>query len=357
MNASDPLVSVIIPLYNHAPYIRNCLHSVYRQTYPAVELIVIDDGSRDASAAVAERYLRRCPYPQRLLRQENRGTAPTINRGIDLSRGRYISVLNSDDRYHRERLATLVRRLEETGSRLAFSKIHHIDQNGEPIGRRTLHPLYYQQALARSRFFPTRTFEFLRNNWAVSSGNLFFRRDLLEDTGPFTDLAVAQDWDFILRAVLWEEPQFVDRVLYAYRVHPKNSIRTWHALQHDEVDQVLSSYLREVDSASNPLAPGPRQWGPYWEVFVSCYLRHLNVYPRTWELLQEGLEDGAREYSAFETRLVETLEAQAAYSFQQSARLMEHGREKLPGLLSRAVGQGRFLLRRLKDWLRRLGPG
>jgi len=91
----SPTVSVVIPCYNAAPFLRETLDSVLNQTRPALEVIVVDDGSTDESAAVAESY----GPPVRVIRQENRGQSAARNRGMDEARGEWVALLDADDRW------------------------------------------------------------------------------------------------------------------------------------------------------------------------------------------------------------------------------------------------------------------
>src|SRR6476661_4776701 len=90
-----PLVSILIPNFNHAPYLGDAIGSVLAQSYDNVEVIVIDDGSTDASRAVAARFGNRIRY----IWQENRGLSAARNRGIRAATGEYIGLLDADDLY------------------------------------------------------------------------------------------------------------------------------------------------------------------------------------------------------------------------------------------------------------------
>lgn len=96
-----PTVSVVIPCYNASGFLRETLDSVLAQTEPALEVLVIDDGSRDDSAAVAESY----GAPVRVIRQENQGESVARNRGIEEARGEWIAYLDSDDLWEPTKLA------------------------------------------------------------------------------------------------------------------------------------------------------------------------------------------------------------------------------------------------------------
>jgi glycosyltransferase involved in cell wall biosynthesis len=90
---SYPAISVITPCYNGAMYLRQTIESVLTQTYPPLEMIVVDDGSTDDSAAIAESF----GPPVRVIRQRNAGTAAARDAGLALAQGEYIHFLDGDD--------------------------------------------------------------------------------------------------------------------------------------------------------------------------------------------------------------------------------------------------------------------
>ncbi|MBP1599334.1 MAG: glycosyl transferase [Acidobacteria bacterium] len=104
----DPLVSIVIPDFNHAPYIGEAIQSVLDQTYPLHEIVVVDDGSTDDSREVVARFGNRVRY----LWQENRGLSAARNTGIRAAQGEYVGLLDADDMYEPEFLSTLVPILE-----------------------------------------------------------------------------------------------------------------------------------------------------------------------------------------------------------------------------------------------------
>lgn len=89
----NPLVSVIIPVYNTEKYLAESIESIFCQTYRPVELIVVDDGSTDGSAAVAQRYIPRLTY----LSQEHSGSSAARNTGLQVAHGDFYSFLDADD--------------------------------------------------------------------------------------------------------------------------------------------------------------------------------------------------------------------------------------------------------------------
>jgi glycosyltransferase involved in cell wall biosynthesis len=105
----SPHVSIVIPSYNHAPFLRACLESVRVQTFEDWEVILVDDGSTDDSLEIARDFGERV----RIFRNErNLGTYGTQQRGLEEARGESVAILNSDDLWHPEKLASQVHLLE-----------------------------------------------------------------------------------------------------------------------------------------------------------------------------------------------------------------------------------------------------
>ena len=120
-------VSVIVPLYNKAHYIRRALDSIAAQTFSDFEVIVIDDGSTDGGAALARAY----PDPRvRVLVQENQGPGGARNRGVREARGELLAFLDADDEWTPEYLSTSVRLLGKAGSDVATITSGYVELPG-----------------------------------------------------------------------------------------------------------------------------------------------------------------------------------------------------------------------------------
>lgn len=110
--------SVIIPLYNKAPYVEKALRSVVDQTYLDYEIIVIDDGSQDGSAEIAERVLAGASVPHQVICQANAGVSTARNNGAAIAKGEYVSFLDADDWWSPaflEKMDRLIRNYPEAG--------------------------------------------------------------------------------------------------------------------------------------------------------------------------------------------------------------------------------------------------
>jgi len=127
-----PTVSVIMPVYNCAAYVEEAIRSVMGQTCENWELLVIDDGSKDETFAVAQRLAQEDARVTALKNPENMGVARTRNRGLAEARGEYIAFLDGDDRWHPEKLQEQIRRMQETGAALSYTSYAIVDAAGNP---------------------------------------------------------------------------------------------------------------------------------------------------------------------------------------------------------------------------------
>jgi hypothetical protein len=121
------------------------------------------------------------------------------------------------------------------------------------------------------RAFPSVGFALLKQNVAISTGNLFFRRSLFDRVGGFRPLLHCHDWDFLLRGVVLDEPTFVPLPLYEYRIHETNSYRALGDVAVRETEAVLTAYFSAAQRApaANPLAPAPANWPGVFDTMMS----------------------------------------------------------------------------------------
>lgn len=213
-----PTVSVVMPAYNYGQFVGEALESVLDQTYPRelIDVIVIDDGSTDDTAAVVGRYVDLVPDTVRLVRQPNRGYVGTVNVGIERARGDLLALLDADDVWTGDKLAKQVRRLiDEPELGLVFSDLVLVDGAGVPYGRPTMladmaenYPVPRARAAARLLF-----------NNAVFESSIVMRRELASPIPE--DLPIA-DWWIAVSAALHGEIDWVREPLVRYRVHGDN---------------------------------------------------------------------------------------------------------------------------------------
>lgn len=271
-----PLVSVVIPSYNHARFLEATIGSVVAQTYRPLELVVVDDGSSDGSVELLRKLFTDIELDKAvLLEQPNRGAHAAIMRGIEASSGELVAILNSDDFYHPERFERLLPQLLGGRHDLVFSGVQFVDTNGDAMAASEGWPQWYRTCLDETADCPTVGFGLLVHNFSVSSGNFLFRRGLYDNLSGFSDHRFTHDWDFLIRSLHYSEPAFVREPLISYRIHEGNTTETVRHLLRDEAGDALRRYISLVSSEKppNPLAPCPHNWPRYFDRFAaSCPL-------------------------------------------------------------------------------------
>ncbi len=217
MNVSErgPRVSVVIPTHNNGAYLESALDSVYRQTYPVHEIIVVDDASSDDTSERMQRHAERVRY----LKQAHAGSAVARNRGIMNASGDYVAFLDSDDMWLPEKLDKQISlAVEHPGSVLIYCDFHRsekleVDLTSGLAGRKHWQVGSEFQSLLRQNFLHT--------------SSVVVPRAALAASGLFDPKLInAQDWDLWLRLAASGEFRFVDEVLSFYRLHPTQSVRS-----------------------------------------------------------------------------------------------------------------------------------
>lgn len=130
----DPLVTVIIPNYNKSTYLQQCIDSVIRQTYRPIEILVVDDASKDCSVEILMELQRKYSMLKVIQLKENGGVSHARNVGISQACGSIVTMLDSDDFYiNSKKIENEVHALQQTGTNLAFaySKTVFVDENGK----------------------------------------------------------------------------------------------------------------------------------------------------------------------------------------------------------------------------------
>jgi glycosyltransferase involved in cell wall biosynthesis len=212
---STPLVSIIIPSYNHSKYIKECIESVINQTYENIELIVIDDGSRDDSTDIIAELANR--YRFKYYFQSNIGLSATLNRGLfEYVSGDFCSFIASDDKMLPNRIELLVKKFND----LANGDVAAIYSDGYLINE------HGQRVDLFSRKYPLSIWSnvhksLIIENW-IGALSLLFRTSCLKKIGGFDASLKVEDYDMLLRISFMYQIVYLDAPLFEYRWHGAN---------------------------------------------------------------------------------------------------------------------------------------
>ena len=128
---NDPLVTVVMPAYRARDYVEAAVRSVVAQTMPRWELLVIDDCSGDDTPRIVEALAREDDRIRLIRNEENMGVARTRNRGLDMARGQFVALLDSDDVWMPEKLERQLALMEKTGADIGYCSYAIVDARGE----------------------------------------------------------------------------------------------------------------------------------------------------------------------------------------------------------------------------------
>jgi len=134
-NQKRPLVSVVMPVYNAERFLRQAIDSVLNQTYQNIELIAVDDCSKDNSLQILTEYQENDSRVRVIKQKQNQGVAHARNRGVQLAKGEFIALLDSDDVWEVEKLDKQVLLLSQADADIAYCSLDFIDENGIQIKR------------------------------------------------------------------------------------------------------------------------------------------------------------------------------------------------------------------------------
>lgn len=200
-----PRVSIIIPCYNYGKYLSECVESSINQTYPNLEIIIVDDGSTDNTADVAKFLIRQYPKKIRYYKKENSG-GPALPRnfGVQKAIGEFIICLDADDKLHRLYVELCLQALRDNPSAsIAYTAIQCFGDHSQIWPVRN----YSFQELLYSDFIP--------------AGSMY-KRSVWEEVGGYKlDVGTMDDWNFWIEAgKLGYYGIPIKQELFYYRVHP-----------------------------------------------------------------------------------------------------------------------------------------
>ena len=316
MNGTDPLVSIIVPCYNHAPFLAQRMESIFAQTYPCYEVILLDDASTDGSAELLASYARDPRVSHWVTNERNSGSAfRQWRRGVERARGEWVWIAESDDYCLPGFLESLVGLARAHPEALLFaSGFTRVDEAGRPLPGGLDYPL---RVVPGSEVVPAK-FNWGTYIWNVSCA--LFRRDAFRfvDWERVCAMRFCGDWllyGMVLRhGALATYPTKLAR----YRVHAATVSRSPEAvyLRYEEGIEVLRYLLAQYSFG-------------FFALWRTAFMWH-------WALWHTTLPREAK--SSFRDRLETCLGNKSAVAYWATALLFYLLR--LRGVLSLRSGRG-----------------
>ena len=129
-----PLVSVVIPSYNHEKFVSQAIKSVLGQDFDDLELIIVDDASKDASRQIIQKYAEEDARVRVIFHETNCGIAKTMNDGNEIAQGKFLACTASDDVWMKDKLSKQLAVLESNENLIVWTEAEVIDESGQPVG-------------------------------------------------------------------------------------------------------------------------------------------------------------------------------------------------------------------------------
>lgn len=231
--ADHPLVSVLMPAYNARRYVAEAIGSVLAQTWRDFELLIIDDGSTDDTAAILARHAAADPRV-RVLSRRNGGIGAALNDGLVQARGELVARMDADDFCLPQRFARQVEFLRQAPDCvLVGSRVLLIDPDGAPLFEMADIPTEHEAIDAM----------LLQARWSIVHPSVMMRRDVVRRIGGYNnDVVPVEDHDLFLRLAEVGRLANLPDVLLRYRKHPMNSVRVL-------ADRRVNALRRVMDAA------------------------------------------------------------------------------------------------------------
>lgn len=285
-DATSPLLSVIVPVYNVEPYLAPCLESISAQKYKNLEILVIDDGSTDGSLAIAEKFA--CSDPRfRIIRQQNAGLGAARNTGIREAVGTYLAFADSDDLVPPHAYSTMMESLNSSGSDFAVGSLNRL------IGNRREVPAWAKKVHIKDRIgiqideFP----EILQD---VFAWNKVFKASFWDEhIGAFPEGILYEDQQPTARAYLLSTGfDVLSAVVYDWRIREDRSSITQNKDDIRDLKDRLEVCIRTREFLdTHASAEVLRSW--LWKVLGPDLGQYYAQVPRTgdeyWAALRQGL--------------------------------------------------------------------
>lgn len=292
---SSPKVSIIVPVYNVASYVAQCIRSILEQSYTNFELLIVDDGSTDGSSEIIQTFLT--DDRVQILTQTNKGLSAARNHALEKARGEWVSFIDGDDYLDPDFLKTLLDTCEKDKTEVAVCAIHEFDAEGTHY-QDTIHDeiKFYGQAsgslINMSPFIPV--------TFYPSAWNKLYKRSLF-DTIQYPVGFLYEDhpvhWEIMLRT---ERFSYIRRPLYFHRTDEKSRISRGGDRRNFEIFYIIS-YIYSLVC---------KDYGYYTAKHVIAQILQRLVWERSWSIVDPAIKHEMSWLFEIHRKLLEVCESE-----------------------------------------------
>lgn len=278
IHMEEKKISVIIPAYNTAAYISDCLNSILGNRYRNLEIICIDDGSTDATAGILDEFAERDARIV-VVRQKNAGVSAARNAGLDIATGDFIAFVDSDDFVDKDFFSKLMQCMQETSADIVIGKNREVGEQRH-------------EAICSDGYSP----KLLGLDEVISNADAknhlwgrIYTKAAIADNRMSTDISLGEDTVFNLAVIFsLEQPVicFVDARLYYYRKRTSSAI---HTMANVNMLQMVPKLLGLLDVQSNEHKKGLLLKESFKVIYAYRYLEQFSIEKRYVRKLSKEL--------------------------------------------------------------------
>lgn len=248
--ATPPLVTVVALCYNHARFLPEALNSIQEQTYPNLEVLLVDNASTDGSLALLREYAQANPTWQLLAQPRNLGLCAAFNLAYRQSKGVFLLDFATDDVLLPQRIAAQVAAFQQLPATcgMVYSDAELIDENSRHVRfhyRRSARGLHPRPASGY-------VFSEILQRYFISTPTMMMRRATLDALGGYDETLYYEDFDFWVRASRDWEFYFLDEVTTRKRLHPQAMSRTAYRSHDPHLDSTIRTCLKALHLCQTP---------------------------------------------------------------------------------------------------------
>ena len=211
----EKLISVIIPIYNANVYLSACIQSILDQTYTDLELLLIDDGSTDASGKICDQYAQK-DSRVKVVHNTNHGVSYSRNMGLALAKGEYITFCDADDLYKQNYIMKMRNAAQSQDADIVICNYSYLHKPQNKICERASGSIEKEEIYRRM---------FINNTIGGFVWNKFFRKDTIGEIHFDENMQICEDTYFVCRALKnAKKVYYVGESLYLYRVHQNSTM-------------------------------------------------------------------------------------------------------------------------------------
>ena len=268
------MISVIVPVYGVEKYLNRCVESIVRQTYNNLEIILVDDGSKDACPQMCDRWAEK-DKRIKVIHKNNGGLGSARNAGLASASGDWISFVDSDDYLLDDTYKICINKLEETNADICYFGCAHVKEDGTIIKNRCAFPKTLENQGINEELLPKCFGQYLSDKYDLGTAWMgLYRADILQKKNikfvSERDL-ISEDYVFTVEVCLQARKIcFVDQCLYMYCSNTTSLTKTFREDRFFRIEVFYKNRIQLIQRLHLPEDASIRAGVRYWDMVVGC---------------------------------------------------------------------------------------